>query len=327
MKRLFLFLIIISYTISYGRLGGSGASFLEIGSGGKALALSGAYSALAEGIDALYYNPSGIAKMKQNALQFSYTPYFADMTYQTVGAVFNLGMLGNVGFSFITLQSGDIEITTLEEQNGTGEFYNANDYALGISFARELTDKFSAGGTIKFIKEGIDEVSSFGWSVDLGATYNTGWKNLRFGFAILNFGPDMQFKGDALKFHTRTEEDNQLMEEDVLAEYETKEYPLPLIFQIGVAYDVVNTPDYRLTLAFDKVNPTDQDETFAVGTEFVYRDLLRLRAGYSDRNTKNFSAGAGLKLNLGGAFAIIDYTFQNHKYLSALHTFTVSFMF
>ncbi|MBP7461024.1 MAG: PorV/PorQ family protein [Candidatus Delongbacteria bacterium] len=325
-------ILMLSLIETEARLGGSGANFLAIGGGGRALSLSGAYSAMANDLDALFYNPAGIAHLKQPTIGMTYISYYAEMSYQAAGIAVPLGVVGTMGFSFTTLQSGDIEITTLDEQNGTGRHYSANDYAFGLTYAKNLTDKFCTGGTFKVIRQGIDELSATSWAVDLGATYNTGFRNLRFGFSILNFGPDMQFRGDALKFHgkpidTESGDTSPNMAEDVLAQWESDKYALPLSFQIGVAYDILNNSGYRWSVSFDKVNPTDQDETYATGTELSYRDLLNLRVGYSERNNRKLTAGAGIVLPLGQSKLIVDYSFQDHDYLDSLHSMSFSFVF
>lgn len=326
---LLIFLIVLQVEA---RLGGSGATFLAIGSGGRALSMSGAYSAMANDLDALFYNPAGIALLKQPVIGMSYMSYFADMSYQSAGIAMPLGVVGTLGLSFITLQSGDIEITTLDDQNGTGRNYTANDYAFGLTYAKNLTDKFCTGGTVKVIRQGIDELSAVGWAIDLGATYNTGFRNLRFGFSILNFGPDMQYHGDDLKFHSKPLDEDNIdtapnMKEDVMAQWETDKYALPLSFQIGVAYDILNTSWYRWTVSFDKVNPTDQAETYAAASEWSYRNQLNLRVGYSERNNKKLTAGVGVVVPLGQSKLLVDYSFQDHDYLKSLHSMSFSFVF
>ena len=334
MKRTTLLLIImcLASTTLWARLGGAGLNFLIVNAGSRPSALGGAYAALANDLDAIYFNPAGISALNRFSLNFSYTPYFADMSYQSMAMAIPSGMFGTIGLSLLSLQSGDIEKTTLDEPNGTNSSYSASDYAFGVTLARPLTDKFSVGGTMKFITEGIDEVSCFGWAIDLGATYNTGFKNFRLGFSILNFGPDMQFKGDVLKFHYKPvdpndPEENDLMEEDAQAQWESEKIPLPLMFQFGLAVDLIQTSAYRVTFTADKVNPTDQVETFAVGMEVGYLEFLNLRVGYSDKNDGNFAAGAGIILPMGNSKAIFDYAFRNHQYLDALHTFALTLVF
>jgi len=251
------------------------------------------------------------------------------MNFENVG--FSVPAMGGViGLSGVALLSGDIEITTIEEQDGTGQYYSANDYAFGISYARPLTEKFSVGVTFKFISQNLAELSSFGWAMDLGASYKVGLlNNMRIGFSILNFGPDLSYKGDDLLFRTKVYPDEDAQNADARAEFVTEQYQMPLTFQVGVAFDVLNFDNNKLTAVLDGINPNDQAETFGFGLEYLLMNNYALRAGYTDKNNREgLTAGLGLRTDMGDNFqAIIDYGFESHEFLGDLHRFAISFEF
>ena len=66
--------------------------------------------------------------------------------------LFRLGDFGNIGFSFTSLSMEDMKVRTVEQPDGTGENFSAGDMAIGLSYARNLTDRFSVGITAKYIK-------------------------------------------------------------------------------------------------------------------------------------------------------------------------------
>ncbi len=320
-----LLLFYLSPLARAGGLGRAGAQFLTVGSGSRPLALGGAYVALAEGGDAIYWNPAGMATEERTVFSFSHTQLFAGQLKKENVAFIHPGLGGTVGLSAIAFLSGDIDITTVEEPEGTGEAYTANGFAAGISYARMMTDKFTAGITLKLINENIYKCSSFGWAFDLGGIYNTGLRNLRLGFVIQNFGPDLRYGGELLEFSTSTTE---VMNEDVSAQYKSSPYSLPLSFQVGVAYDLLTSGNNRITAVLDGVHPIDQDETFAGGLEYWLGETYSIRLGYTDRNNKGLSFGLGAKIPLGNEVkAVVDYGYVMHDYLDATQNFTISFSY
>lgn len=307
--------------LSQARLGRAGAQFLINGSDSRTQSLGGAYTALSEGVGVIYCNPAGLARIESMNASFTHTQLFADFKGENV-AFATPGLGGVIGISGIAFLSGDIPITTEEKQDGTGESYSANDFAAGLSYARMMTDKFTAGFTLKFIAQNIHKCSAFGWAFDVGGIYNTGLNNLRIGFVIQNFGPDLRYQGADLEFESAPGEGQTA---DVPTTYKSEPYSLPLTFQMGVAYEVMNSGGNRLTATVDGVHAIDQEETFATGLEYGFNDTYFLRLGYTERNEKGLCGGLGVKISLGGNMATIDYSYEDHKYLDAIQRFTIGF--
>lgn len=304
------------------RLGGSGASFLSMGGGSRPLALGGAYAAYAEGIDAIYWNPAGIADIEKSSFSFCHATLFADMYHENFAFVFPLKD-GAFGISALALISGKIEVTNYANQEGTGEFYSANDYAIGLTYARMMTKKFTAGATMKVINQNIAQVSANGVVFDLGATYNTGFANLKFGFAVQNFGSDMAYGGEDLEIEVGIGGDSLVSEEDILATYKSEPYSLPLTFQVGAAMDLYNNAEHRLTVEADLVHPNDQKETYAVGVEYAYREMFFLRGGSTGKNNRGLSGGMGLRF-MDFQF---DFSFEEHSQLADIKRVSVGFSY
>lgn len=333
---LFTFYCLLS-TPLYARLGGCTAPFLSIGGGARALALGGAYSAFAEGIDAIYWNPAGIAKISTPMVNFVHVNLFPGTGISNENFAFTTPIKGGaLGISAIALLSGEIGYITERYQQGSpiGTTYSANDFAVGLSYAVRMTDKFSAGLTLKGINQNIGsqavgKVSANGIAFDVGGTYNTGLKGLRFGFMIQNFGPDIAYGGERLKVDTL--QLDTLQDRDVTASLESDPDPLPLSFQMGIAMDVVSTPLYKVALTGDLVHLSDQEATFALGTEFSFLNDYFVRLGCTRKNNtydkefdwlylrrylaKGFTCGVGITVQK----FIIDYTYQAHQYLSGIH--------
>ncbi|MEJ2635172.1 MAG: PorV/PorQ family protein [Calditrichia bacterium] len=338
MKRLLNFIYFFSLlfaSLVWAGTGTSGAQFLQMGGGGRPAALGGAYVAFAQGLETVYINPAGLATMGQNEVAFTHSAFFADLSLENAGFGIPIEN-GAVAISMSALLSGDIERTTLSEPQGTGETYSANDYSFNFSYARKMTDKFSAGVTFKYLIMNLADVQAKGIAFDAGATYNTGVKNIRIGFAINNFGPDLRYDGQALEFET-TKGDNSSQATDVNAKYQSELFQLPLTFRVGLAYDAIKSADHRLTFLADGLNPNDQSENLAVGVEYSYKDSYFIRgghAGLADNGYENgginqiqFTFGAGAHLKMGTTSLMLNYAFEQHKYLSNISRFTLGFIF
>ncbi len=142
------------------RVGTRGANFLELGVGARAMAMGGAYTALAEGVSALYWNTAGLASAESFSVGYSYTPLFAnlDMGMHFIGVGVPL-FGGVVGFSTTVFTSGDIERTTLDFPDGGdplfGETFSWTGQAIGLHYAKSVTDRLRVGIAGKVITEGI----------------------------------------------------------------------------------------------------------------------------------------------------------------------------
>jgi len=306
------------------RLGGSGAQFLAFGGGCRSVAMGGAYVALADGIDAVYYNPAGLAMLAAPTFAFNHGELFADINLENV-AFATPAMGGVIGLSGVAFLSGDMLRTTYEDQEGrSGETFAANDFAFGLSYARMMTDKFTAGMTFKFLNQNIDQVSANGWAFDLGGTYSVGVGDLKLGFAIRNFGPDMTYSGENLEFNSGLI-DHPEVDEDIPATYNSEAYPLPLMFQLGITYDLITSGANRLTAVLDGLHPNDQSETFVAGLEYGFNDSYFARVGYNGRENMGVTAGLGARAALTpGIMASVDYSYESHEYLDAIQRFSLS---
>lgn len=349
-KRLLILSILalaVIVTPASARLGGSGASasFLTMGGGARPISMGCAYTALADGPDALFWNPAGIANMDRISGTFGQAILFAGMLEENLALGVPLSEFETIGFQILAHLSGPIEVTTYEDQHGTGNYYSANNYAVGISYARKMTEKFSAGVTAKVIDLTLHTVAAWGVAIDVGAVYNVGIRNLRLGFVMQNFGPDMVYKGEALWFNANID---TLQAEDIPSTYQSEPFRLPFTFAGGIAVDLIEGPPSRLTMTADFAHLSDQSAKGAVGLEYGLNETLFLRLGLglntapelgaddddteatidgatiirevlSNRNDRGPAAGLGVKIPIGSYEVGLDYSFEWHWYLAPVH--------
>ena len=307
------------------RLGGAGTQFLAMGGGARAVGMGGAYTAVGGDLESVFWNPAGIAYLEGMAVGFTHTMLYADMSLEDV-AFATPAMDGVFALSGLAFLSGEIEETTEEMPDGTGEKFTANSFALTMSYARMMTDKFSAGVSLRFVRESLGEVGAGNWGFDLGGTYAVGFGNLRLGFAVANFGPDMKLTGDRLESDWVDPEVEDIQNRDVSVSLNAEPYPMPMTFRAGAAYDVLSGANGVLTLSVDGLHPVDQDELLGLGMQYCYNERYFLRGGYNTMNNMEWTVGGGVRLLTGGSNMCLDYCYQSHEYLDAVHRIAVAFM-
>ena len=99
---------------------------------------------IANDASALYWNVGGIADLMDYEAIIVHTDWIAETSFDFAGLVLPLGEFGSIGFSFTSLSVDDMKVRTIEFPEGTGEFFSANDISFGISYARQLNERFSA---------------------------------------------------------------------------------------------------------------------------------------------------------------------------------------
>ena len=136
----------------------------------------------------------------------SYVRWPADIVYSGVALAKTWDSFGTLGFHVAGLQLGDMRVRTIYNPQGDGQMFTASQFSAGFSFSRFLTERFSAGLTIKYIQEDIWDYVAKNWAIDIGTYYDTGYHSLVLGMSILNFGPEMQFIGDYIDYSDPDEE-------------------------------------------------------------------------------------------------------------------------
>lgn len=337
----FLLAIAILFTLLQGigfsqvtKTGTTAAKFLSIGIGPRANAMGGAFTSVANDASALYWNPAGMAELTKYEAMFTYTSLFEnlDINLNYIALVIPTEDWGNFGLSVTALDYGDMEVTTEFFPEGTGEKFSVSSYAFGLSYARNITEGFAAGITIKYITEGIFNSSANGFAFDVGTVFKTPFFGIKFASIITNFGSKMQMTGEDLLIRHDADPTRKGNNETVDAYYKTDHFELPLKLQIGLSKDFQFLNGQRLTIAVDATHPNDNSEYVNIGGELSFLDnLISLRGGYKglflEDNQEGLTLGVGLNYVLG-VFAVgVDYSYQEFEFLSYIHSFSVSFKF
>lgn len=306
------------------QVGTSMANFLKIGVGARATSMGDAYVALSDDISCLYWNPGGLGMLKKNEAIFQATDWIMDTKLYFGGGSFRLSNIGVFGISYYSFSSGEIEETTLDEPEGTGNTFNTSNNAFGLSFSRQLTDRFSAGVTVKYITEKIylEEAGTVG--LDVGSVFISNFlNNMRIGFSLSNLGGRMQLEGAGLGFkHTPGTKTYP-------AQLTTEQWDIPMLFRFGVATDIVKMKNYRMTFSTEVMDSRDFIHRISVGSEFAFRDMVFLRGGYKfNYDESDLTLGGGLKITISpGLYMGINYAYQNFGILNNTQRFAIIFRF
>lgn len=331
MKRyLIITLLLLGVQLSFAQnpnLGSSGAQFLQIPIGARAEAMGGAIVGLSDDASSVFWNPAGIVKVKNFQAFFSYIDWFNLFDVNAASLVYNAGDAGTFAASMILFSTDKMEITTETEPNGTGRFFDANDIALGVSYARYLTDRFNVGVSVKYIHQRIWNETASGFAFDIGTQYHLDFQNLTIAMSMTNFGGDMKYDGPDLDF-TYRKDDNFPVSRLTPSRLTTEEYPLPLNFQVGVGFDVFEAEFVKMRGAVDVTHPNDNSERAHFGTEFTFFDRLYLRGGYKlNYDDQSFAFGAGVNLLWSGNAVYFDYAYSVYDILPSVHRISLRLSF
>ncbi len=267
MKRFFglilLFSISLAQASEFQKVGTTAGQFLKVEPGARAIGMGASFSALANDASALYWNPAGIAQLHSIQGTFTHTRWIADIYNGFAGIVFPVEENSSAGLSVQYQMMDDMEQTTINMPKGTGIFFGAEDIAIGVSYARALTNYLKFGITGKYIYQKIWNESATGMAVDLGLLLDTGVHGIRFAMVMTNFGTDMKMDGrDLIRGYDQNDE--SIMNPDTEVKLSTEAWPLPTNLRVSIAADILgkneafmNNDKNRLTVIMDLMHPND----------------------------------------------------------------------
>lgn len=327
-----LFLVFAGILSAQSKVGTTAAPFLGIHIGPRAVSMGGAFTAVADDATSLYYNPGGISRILQSQAMFAHTNWLVGSKLTWFGLTYKFDADNALGISLTQLDYGEDEVITIYEPEGTGEFWNASDIAAALTYARNLSDRFSIGGSVKYIQEKIWHEKASAVAMDVGLLFITEFNDMKLGMSISNFGSDMKMSGRDLLQRVDLDETATGHNETIVANLKTDAWPLPLFFRVGLAMDVLHFQQNRLTLALDAFRPSDNTETINAGAELAIMEMFFLRGGYKslfrDNSEEGLTLGAGMNITTGGTVGlIVDYAYADFGLFQEIQMLSIGLRF
>lgn len=323
------------------RVGQAGASELLINPWARSSGWAGANSASAIGLEATNLNVAGLAFTRKTELMFNRSNWFsgAGVNVNAFGLSQNLNDRGVIGISVMNMSFGTIDVTTVDNPEGGVGTFSPKLMTFGLSYAKLFSNSISGGITLKGISESISNARAGGIAIDLGVRYVTGEnERVKFGIALRNVGPKMQYSGDGFAFKTVINDGNFTLEQ------RTEAFELPSLLNIGASYDFYlatstdstsekTLPLHRLTVAGNFTSNSFGKDQIRGGIEYGFKNMLMLRGGYiyedgvansTTRTTFNVGPTMGMTLEVpisasGSTFGF-DYSYRITKPNKGTHT-------
>lgn len=323
-----IIILLISITLSFAdsrdKRAQTGLKFLEVSLDARASAMGGALTALEGTSASMFYNPAGMSRIDDFLnISLGQLNFIADIDYVYGSAAINIddGKYGIFGINFVSVDYGKF-LGTIRADNEqgfieTGDF-SPSAYAIGIGYAKALTDKFSVGGNAKYVYQNLtggyidfmlDEsplTRGFDTDVlafDFGILYKTGFKSLNFGMNLRNFSKEIK--------------------------YIKESFQLPLTFEIGLSIDAVDLiemdrQEHSILFSIDAVHPRDFNEKLNIGLEYTFMNIFAARAGISTpSDEEGINLGFGFNQELSGIRFHFDYGYTEFGVFDDIHRFTI----
>lgn len=311
------------------KTGTTSAVFLKITPDARSAAMGNAFVAVSGDLANIFWNPAGLDHLQRSEAKFVTNKWLAGIDYVFFAYALKLHRVGTLGISVVGLSVPEDIVRTEYHPEGTGEKWSAQDLALTATFSRRLTDHFSIGGNIKAISQQIWHEKTSGLALDLGAHYLLPFWDVRLGAVLSNYGTKLSLGGRDLYFSEDPNPNTSGTIAYVNSEYQTARFPLPMIFRVGLAGEVVDNEVMRLSWMADAQHPNDNLESINLGGELAFREMIFLRAGYANLLLPDaedgVSLGAGINYRIPGSRSIFkfDYSYSDHGKLDNVQRFSL----
>jgi len=326
-----ILLLVATAALGQSKTGTSVGQFLLIEPSARISAMGNAGATMYGEIQAAYYNPAAIGQLSANAVQFTHCPWIADITYDFVGIGLTFEGFGNLYASVTSLNSGEIDVRTVEQPLGTGERYTVSDLAFGLGYGRAISDRFSLGVQVSFLRETIWHSSMSAFALNVGTLYRLSEDGLHIGASISNFGTRAKFDGTDLRVLYDQNVAKYGDNGSLPAELFTDEFPLPILFRVGIGMPLRLDEDNTLHFAVDAFHPSDNTESISFGGEWMFMRTFAVRGGYQNLFQQDsevgLTLGAGLQYEMDDYSLTFDYGWADHGRLEKTHRLTLGVRF
>jgi hypothetical protein len=337
-------------------VGNAGGEFLSIPIGARGVAMGQAFTAAVDDISALWWNPAGLGFMRSPTAFFTAIEMPLDVKFAYVGAGAPIfGGNGTVAGAFGLLSTDDQLVTTALDPEGTaGNTYDAWSSNAQGSYAHNISDRFTAGASVKWAHENIFGVTSDAFQFDFGTNYHTTFqgRSIRLAFVVQNLGTNFKSEGSRLQTAARPPEFPTFPNfGNFPLEVRTEEFRPPTILKAALAYYLVESESSTFLVNGEFGAPRALETTYSVGGEWTqvlkqpsnggFGTSVAARTGYTYQNDeenlgdspddddvfRGLGFGGGLQMDLNVFGAAFDYAYRSWGRLGGTNNFSVSVLF
>jgi tetratricopeptide (TPR) repeat protein len=277
--------------------GTTGANFLKIGMGARPLGMGGAFVAVADDANTIWWNPAGVATTKHKEMTLMHNEMGEDIRHQFLAYNQPVRKLrGGLGGSISYLSVSNIQ----GYSPGGTKTKKLRTYDLGISlcYGLRILPSVSGGINFKFIDEKLAHKKASTYALDIGGLWKTPVSGLKLGFNIQNLGGGLKFIQERSS--------------------------LPLNGKLGGAYEFEFFGTQSI-VALDVNIPVDYSVFVNGGVECKIYDLIALRAGFKSKD--DLSSGLRLGIGIGGKNLVIDYSWLSRGDFEDSHRVSATLRF
>lgn len=333
------------------RAGGAGGTQLLINPFGRSAGSMGSNTAYLRGAEAMQFNVGGLGFTPTMEIMASTVVYLqgTGINLSNASLAVPMGETGEnvLGISVSAMQFGDINITSQSQPDGTLGTYTPQFLNLGFAYARKFSNSIAAGILVRYVTEGLSNVTASGLCFDMGVQYQTALnpknkikkEDFRFGMSVRNLGSDLNYTGSGLSLKTNipTTGGGSATRTTYFA---GENFNLPALVNIGVAYDIrldknENTYYHRLTPSGNFNYNAFAANMAIMGIEYSFKEMFMVRGGYgyqgtntgAEFNTQYYGYSGGFSVQMpitkDGMNLGIDYAYAPTRVFNGIHNVTL----
>ncbi len=265
------------------RAGSGGAYELLINPWARSAGFGGMNTSMARGVEAMNANVGGLAFTKKTEVAFSTTTWLkgTDISINAFGLSQKVGGSGVLGISVMSMDFGDIDVTTNDRPEGNIGKFSPKLVNFALAYSKEFSNSIHGGILVRGIQHSIADLKAQGFSLDAGIQYTAGENDkLKFGIALRNIGPDMIMGGDGM-IATFTDPNLPFAIEGYR---KSQAYQIPSLLSMGLSYDFMVAKDHRITALGNFTSNSFSSDLIGLGVEYGFKKFLMFRAAYNSEN-------------------------------------------
>jgi hypothetical protein len=325
----------VSFAGNPDRAGQAGAGQLLINPWARSTGWGGANTANVTGLEAMYMNVAGTAFTKKTELVFAHTNWLAgsEARINSFGFTQRVGETGVLGVGIMSMNFGDIMVTTVDQPEGGLGTFRPSFSNIGVSYAKAFSNSIYGGIVLRVISERVADAGASGVCFDAGVRYVTGENDkIKFGISLRNVGPPMRWTGDGLSVRGVLNSTGA----NLTLQQRSSPYEMPSMVNIGGSYDFLFSEIHRITAAGTFTSNSFTSDQYRIGLEYGFKSYFMLRGGYvyeeglgnPETRTTALTGPTGgltfeLPLNDKGTTFGLDYSYSTTNPFNGVHSFGV----